>query len=174
MILTGSEIINQQKLGMIFIDPFFDEQVNPNSYNYRLGKSLKVFVGNSSDEYEFEEIEIPEDGYQLSPGKMYLGATHEVIGSDKFSMSLIGRSSMGRLGVFLQISANLGHVTSKHNWTLEIYCTKPVIVYPKMIIGQVSFWANEGEAMGYEGRYGRINEPQENLDLSLKQNHHII
>jgi hypothetical protein len=44
----------------------------------------------------------------------------EELGSRKYAMSLIGRSSIGRLGLFLQVSANLGHTGSSHCWTLEL------------------------------------------------------
>lgn len=37
MILTGSQIIEEVKHGNIMIEPFSEKQVNPNSYNYRLG-----------------------------------------------------------------------------------------------------------------------------------------
>lgn len=174
MILTGLEIIKQLNDGTISISPFDLNQVNPNSYNYRLGETLKVYTGKPENNYLFEEITIPESGYILQPRNMYLGATYESIGSSTFSMSLIGRSSMGRLGLFLQLSANLGHVTSDHHWTLEMYCAKPIKIYPKMIIGQVSFWVNEGPETIYQGRYGKINEPQENLELSTSDNNIIL
>ena len=37
MILTGDAIIKAVKKGDIFLSPFDEKQVNPNSYNYRLG-----------------------------------------------------------------------------------------------------------------------------------------
>jgi dCTP deaminase len=37
---------------------------------------------------------------------------------------------MGRLGLFLQLSANVGHTGTFHNRTLEIYPTINIIVYP--------------------------------------------
>lgn len=52
---------------------------------------------------------------------------------------------MGRLGLFLQISANLGHQTIFHNWTLEIRSCIPLRVFPHQVIGQVSFWQPFGD-----------------------------
>jgi dCTP deaminase len=118
MILTGSKIKEEIACGSIVIEPFLESQINPNSYNYRLGPTIKVFHKFDEDKSLFEEIDIPAEGYVLEPGVMYLANTLEVIGSDKYAMSLIGRSSMGRYGLFLQVSANLGHTTSKHKWTL--------------------------------------------------------
>ena len=45
MILTGCKIIEAVGSGDICISNFNSERVNPNSYNYRLGDDLKVYVG---------------------------------------------------------------------------------------------------------------------------------
>jgi dCTP deaminase len=163
MILTGSKIKEEVARGTIKISPFSEEQVNPNSYNYRLGPILKIYRSFDGEKSLFEEVLIPEEGYVLQPGQMYLGHTKEIIGSSIYAMSLIGRSSMGRYGLFLQISANLGHTTSEHQWTLEMVAALPIRVYPGMIIGQVSFWCNFGAVVEYSGQYGRLNNPQESL-----------
>ena len=161
MILTGSKIKDEIKAGNIVLEPFSDDQVNPNSYNYRLGSMIKCYYKFDGNKALFKEISIPQDGYVLEPGKMYLATTKEIIGSSKYAMSLIGRSSMGRYGLFLQVSANLGHTTYKHKWTLELVATLPIRLYPGMIIGQVSFWRNFGSAEKYDGKYGYLNHPQE-------------
>ncbi|MGW0730874.1 dCTP deaminase domain-containing protein, partial [Streptomyces mirabilis] len=80
------------------------------------------------------------------------------IGSTVFVPSLIGRSSLGRLGVFLQYSADLGNVGSCHRWTLEIKVVQPTRVYAGMTAGQVTFWSTVGAELAYAGRFGRINE----------------
>ena len=71
--------------------------------------------------------------------------------------SLIGRSSVGRLGLFLQITADLGQLGAKHSWTLELKVVQPLIVYPMMKIGQVSFWVPEGEFSDYDGKYAKYS-----------------
>ena len=163
MILTGQEIIKEVSRGAIFITPFCPDQMNPNSYNYRLGKTIKVFSSFDGVSPSFEEIIIPEEGYILDPHTMYLSTTEEEIGSSEYAMSLIGRSSMGRLGLFLQVSADLGHTTSRHNWTLELVASKAIRIYPGMVIGQVSFWENKGNHTLYEGFYGNRNNIQESV-----------
>lgn len=162
MILTGHEILREHAHGNIIIAPFSDTCVNPNSYNYHLGAILKIFE-YSEGKRRFRTITIPEDGIVLEPGQMYLGHTQEIIGSSLYAMSLIGRSSLGRLGLFLQLSANLGHTTSEHQWTLELMAAKRIRIYPKMIIGQVSFWVNSGAIIPYTGKHGAHNLPQESL-----------
>lgn len=165
MILTGSKILEEVNNGSISIEPFNITQLNPNSYNYRLGHTLKIFKKFDGRKSIFTEIGIPESGYVLDAGVTYLATTLEVIGSTKYAMSLIGRSSMGRYGLFLQVSANLGHTTSKHKWTLEMVAAIPIKIYPKMVIGQVSFWENEGRVDRYNGKYGYLNHPQESFML---------
>jgi dCTP deaminase len=89
---------------------------------------------------------------------VYLGTTVERIGASATVPSLIGRSSVGRLGLFVQFAADLGHPGAAHRWTLEIEVVQPVRVYPGMVIGQVSFWTTAGDLVPYTGRFGRIDQ----------------
>jgi dCTP deaminase len=158
MILTGPEIRKMREQGEITLDPFLPEQVNPNSYNYRLGKQLGIPV-IEAEKVWFDFIDIPEEGYQLAPHTMYLGHTYEKLGSKSYAMRLIGRSSLGRLGLFLQVSADLGHTGASHQWTLEIVAAQPIILYPLMRIGQISFWENKGEPVPYRDGYSSFDAP---------------
>lgn len=164
MILTRQSIIESVDNGDITISNFDHNRVNPNSYNYLLGGEIKVYREHSSaGRPQFDMIKLGDDGFVLQPGSMYLGVTDEVIGSSRYAMSLIGRSSIGRLGLFLQISANLGHTTSSHHWTLELHATRAIRVYPKMPIGQVSFWTNYGDVKCMGKNYAFFNSPTETL-----------
>ncbi len=147
MILTGDQISKEVKVKNISIYPFKNSFINPNSYNYRLGDYLVELESDLIDiksEHRTKTIKIPKEGYILQPKKLYLGSTYEKIGSDAYVPSLIGRSSLGRLGLFLQITADLGHIGTKHSWTLELTVVQPLIVYARMRIGQVSFWKPDG------------------------------
>ncbi|WP_328912503.1 MULTISPECIES: dCTP deaminase [unclassified Streptomyces] len=162
MILTGPAIRHAVDRGEITIDPFDPDQLNPNSYNYRLGDVLKVAVGGPADprqDTELETIRIPSSGFELQPGTVYLGATVERIGSPRYVASLIGRSSLGRLGCFLQISADLAQLGALHRWTLEIVVVQHLTVYAGMRMGQVSFWERVGAGAPYVGYYGRLDDP---------------
>lgn len=162
MILTGLEIKKQVFKKNIVIEPFNENQVNPNSYNYRISDKIMILPDDFEKNQE-EYIKIPEEGYLLQPNNVYLSTTHEVIGSDDYVVSLIGRSSIGRLGLFLQISADLSNLGSIHKWTLEIVCTQPIKIYPNMILGQVSFWKPKGKITLYEGEYQNFNEAKYGL-----------
>lgn len=104
---------------------------------------------------------IPADGYLFTPGRVYLATTVEVIGSHHYVPSLIGRSSLGRLGVYLQVSADLGNLGAIHAWTLEIVVCQPIRLYSDMIVGQVSFWTpDSSDAPSYKGPLGRVSVPE--------------
>lgn len=102
---------------------------------------------------------IKSEGFVLEPKKLYLGSTYEKIGSDHYVTSLIGRSSVGRLGLYLQITADLGQLGAVHNWTLEMHVVQPLRVYPFMKIGQVDFWVPSGDIQKYSGKYSKYVEP---------------
>ena len=159
MILTGDEITKEVSRKNIVITPFHIAQVNPNSYNYRINDELVEFTVEEEQKLE-KRIRIPKTGIILEPHKTYLASTFETLGSNKYAMSLIGRSSLGRLGLFLQVSANLGHTGSSHKWTLELVATKKIRIYPFMIIGQISFWNNKGDINLYQNSYSDFNFPQ--------------
>lgn len=161
MILTGSHISAERAAGRIVLDPFASNQINPNSYNYRLGSSLKIPTVHCDGTVTFETLRIGAKGHVLQPHTMYLGSTLELIGSYVYAMSLIGRSSLGRLGLFLQVSANLGHTGSAHHWTLELVAAQPIRIYPGMIVGQVIFWDNVGDIPKNNSFFARQHVPTE-------------
>ncbi|MFD7645679.1 deoxycytidine deaminase [Kitasatospora sp. NPDC059795] len=152
MILTGNAIRHAVGSGDIVFSPYDRAGVNPNSINYHLGRGLKVSDGDG-----WSDVELPDDGFVLEPHRMYLGHTEEVIGSRQFAMRLIGCSSNGRRGLFLQLSADLGHTTSCHRWTLEIVAALPTRIRPGMVAGQVSFWRNAGRVVPSPATYANFN-----------------
>jgi dCTP deaminase len=166
MILTGPAIAAAVAKGDILIDPFKSSDLNPNSYNYHLFPELyKVAV--SCNQREISCASIPGTGFLLEPECLYLGCTDEIFHSTKYAMTLVGRSSVGRLGLFVNISADLGHMGSRNRWTLEIKVIQPVIVYPHQGIGQVAFWETAGIPNPYAGRYQHDERPYPSKDARL-------
>ena len=166
MILTGPQIARCVANGTITIDPFDPDSVNPNSYNYRLGDTLlrsRDEVFDAARTPAWEELQIPDEGFTLRAGRLYLASTLETIGSSRYVTSLIGRSSLGRLGLFLQVTADLGHIGAVHRWTLELHAVQPLRIYKGMRIGQVSFWESQGTVRQYFGRYSDFSTPTPNL-----------
>ena len=163
MILSGPEIARRVRSGEIIIEPYAEAQLNPNSYNYRLGTQIAciepdVSLGDYDREPNLEDI--PSEGFLLQPRRLYLATTLESIGSKVFVTSLIGRSSIGRLGLFVQLTADLGHLGDAHCWTLELTCVQPIRVYSAMLLGQISFWRPFGELELYDGPYSRHSVPK--------------
>lgn len=164
MILTASAIKSEVLKGRIVIDPFSSSCLNPNSYNFHLGDELLAvesegIVDSKRVESYTNPMVIDEDGLVLEVGRLYLGRTVERIGSPHYVTSLQGRSSIGRLGLFLQIDADLGHQGAIHAWTLELTPVIPIRVYPGMVIGQVTFWQAEGRPSLYSGDYASADAP---------------
>ena len=171
MILTGPAIAAAVAKGDILIDPFNSSDLNPNSYNYHLFPEIHE-VSVAGRRREVSCVAIPSGGMLLEPNCLYLGCTHEIFHSAKFAMTLVGRSSMGRLGVFVNISADLGHMGSRNRWTLEIKVIQPVVVYPNQCIGQVAFWETMGSPVPYAGRYQHDDRPCQSKDTRLLSSPH--
>lgn len=156
MILSGKEI--QNRLGQdIVIEPFEARQLNPNSYNLRLHNELMVYsnpVLDMKTPNPIEMITIPEEGLVLETNKLYLGRTIEYTKTDKLVPMLEGRSSIGRLGLFIHVTAGFGDVGFAGYWTLEIFCVQPIRIYPGVEICQIYYHAIEGEYDQYNsGKY---------------------
>jgi dCTP deaminase len=156
MILSGKEI--KKKLGKdIVIEPFDEKQLNPNSYNLRLHNELLVYdesVLDMKNENKVKKLIIPEEGLILEIGKLYLGRTIEFTGTDNYVPMLEGRSSIGRLGLFIHVTAGFGDVGFQGFWTLEIFCVQPIKIYPGVEICQIYYHSIEGDYEKYiSGKY---------------------
>ncbi len=164
MILSGKKIDEEVKNNKIVIEPYNSDDINSNSYNYTLGSYVKVYKNYELDskyKQEVEIIEIPDEGLVLYPDKIYLGYTEEIIGSDYYVPVITGRSSTGRLGLFVQITSDLVDIGFKGRLTLQLHSTQPVRVYKGMKIGQIMFWKVFGNVDLYKGKYQSSNEPRE-------------
>ncbi len=156
MILSGREIKN--KLGQeIVIKPFAEQQLNPNSYNLRLHEELLVYENPTLDmKYPnpTRSLVIPPEGLVLETGRLYLGRTLEYTATKGYVPMLEGRSSIGRLGLFIHVTAGFGDVGFQGFWTLEIFCIQPIRIYAGVEICQIYYHAIEGDYDCYNsGKY---------------------
>lgn len=166
MILTGPAIADAVARGDIVIDPFDASRLGPNSYDFSLGSRCVQYAERELDARRANptvEREIDEEGVRLEPDQVYLFNTAEVMGSTRYVPIIRGRSSAGRLGIFIDITADLIDIGSINQWTLQLHAVLPVRVWPRMIIGQVTFWCAEGSIQLYDGKYGRIPSPVPSL-----------
>lgn len=166
MILSGKEI--EKHIGKeIIIEPFDRSCVNPNSYNLTLHNELLVYENNELDMKKLnptKRITIPEEGLLLEPNRLYLGRTNEFTKTDGFVPMLEGRSSTGRLGLFIHVTAGFGDVGFAGYWTLEIFCIQPIRIYPNAEICQIYYHSIEGDYEPYRsGKYQNNTDIQPSL-----------
>ena len=151
MILTGKEI--ERRLGKdIIIDPFKIDSINPNSYNLRLHDELLVYENVELDMRKNNPtrlLKIPESGLILEAGKLYLGRTLEYTETHNLVPMLEGRSSIGRLGMSIHITAGFGDVGFCGFWTLEIHALQPIKIYPNVEVCQIFYHTVLGDITNY-------------------------
>ncbi len=162
MIVSGKEII--KNMGeTIIIEPFSLAQINPNSYNLRLHNELLVYTDATLDmkrPLATRRITIPETGFRLEPGILYLARTVERTQTDSYVPMIEGRSSIARVGLFVHITAGLGNIGSNGYWTLELTVVQPVIIYPWIEICQIYFHQITGEFDIYTAKYKNSEDIQ--------------
>ena len=166
MILSGKSI--KEKIGKeIIIDPFDERAINPNSYNLTLHNELIIYeeaVLDMKKRQRIKNLSIPAEGLVLRPGVLYLGRTKEYTETHEHVPMLEGRSSVGRLGLFVHVCAGFGDVGFKGFWTLEIHCVQPIRVYADVAICQIYYHAIEGKYDAYSsGKYQNNNGIQPSL-----------
>ena len=152
MILTDIEILKEIEKGTILIEPYNPEKLGTNSYDVHLGKHLATYrdkVLDAKKHNEIDHFDIPEEGFVLQPGELYLGVTAEYTETHAHVPFLEGKSSTGRLGIDIHATAGKGDVGFCNTWTLEISVSKPVRVYAGMPIGQLIYFVIEGEVKNY-------------------------
>lgn len=157
MLLSGQEICQLQEQGLrdqscLQIEPFSIERLNPNSYNLALHRELLVYeevVLDAASPNRYRRIEIPDEGFTLQPNQLYLGRTVEHTETHGFVPMIQGRSSLGRLGLFINPGGSIGDAGYCGTWTLEMHCVQPVRIYPGMQICQIYYMQLAGQCDEY-------------------------
>lgn len=165
MILSGKEI--ERRLGDdILIEPYDASRLNPNSYNLTLHNELMVYeelVLDMAKANRVRRIEIPPEGIVLNPNQLYLGRTAERTTTHNLVPQIEGRSSVGRLGLFVHITAGFGDVGFSGFWTLEMFAVQPVRIYPGVPICQIFYHELTGEVTEYSSKYQHNRDIQPSL-----------
>ena len=151
MILSGDEI--RGRLGTdIEIDPFREGQLNPNSYNLTLHDEVMTYeevVLDMKKPNRTRRLTIPPEGIVLSPNQLYLARTAERTETHNLVPMIEGRSSIGRLGLFVHCTAGFGDVGFCGYWTLEMFAVQPVRIYAGVPICQIFYHQITGEITEY-------------------------
>jgi len=162
MVLSGREI--ERRLGGdIVIDPFDSSRLNPNSYNLTLHDELMVYeevVLDMRRPARVRRLPIPEEGLVLQPSQLYLGRTVERTETHNLVPMIEGRSSVGRLGLFVHVTAGFGDVGFRGYWTLEMFAVQQVRIYPGVPICQIFYHELAGPFTSYDS-----NKYQNNHDI---------
>lgn len=193
------------------ITPFRKCQLNPNSYDVRLGEQIAYYSLAEMDEmklvygqvdtfhtprdfghqaamdYEdpavthvvqqtiFDLVHenatmqdvIPDTGFTLYPGVLYLAFIEEEIYSNFYVPEIGGKSSLARAGITIHETSGYANLGDRCRFVIEITVKYPTVIYPHMRIGQVVFHeSSESGAwnrflvkhgfrkpVGYTGRY---------------------
>jgi dCTP deaminase len=153
-ILSDKSIKEYLKEGKIVIDPIKDEQqIQPSSVDMRLGDEFKVFkvirkpyIDPKDEEDIAEYMEsstVPEgEAFIIHPNEFALATTHEYVKvPDDLVARVEGRSSMGRLGVTMHVTAGYVDPGFEGRITLEIsnIGAMPVALYPGQRVCQLVF-----------------------------------
>ena len=162
MVLSGLEI-KRLLGGDIVIDPFDESRLNPNSYNLTLHDELMLYeelILDMRKANRVRRIKIPQEGLVLQPGQLYLARTAERTETRNLVPMIEGRSSIGRLGLFVHVTAGFGDVGFCGYWTLEMFAVQPIRVYPGVAICQIFYHSIVGDYTSYNS-----DKYQNNTDI---------
>jgi dCTP deaminase len=166
-ILSGLEIARQVELGEIKVTPWDPTLLNPASLDLRLGRAVAFYARDKMKglllDCKEEQVAlvtvIPDAGFVLVPGHLYLMHTEERVWSHRHVPVLDGKSSIGRLGVQVHMTAGYGDPGFDGQYTLEVTSVYPVRVYAGMRFCQMRFHTMFGELQTYAGNYtGEFSE----------------
>ena len=151
MIFSDRSIKEAIETGRIGIDPFDPSYVQPSSVDLRVDSVFRVFENHKyphidpmADQDDLTvEVDTGEEPFILHPGEFVLGSTYERVrlGNDIVAR-LEGKSSLGRLGLLIHSTAGFVDPGFDGYLTLELsnVANLPIAIYPKMKIGQISFY----------------------------------
>lgn len=157
MILCDRDIRKAMADGYITIDPFDEKYMQPASIDLHLDRHFLVFDAKRNYVIDpkkpmddmMEAVDITDDKpFVLHPGEFALGMIYETTGvSNGYVGRLEGKSSVGRLGLLIHVTAGFLDPGNTLKMTLELHntATMPVLLYYKMPIAQMAFEKMSGE-----------------------------
>jgi dCTP deaminase len=170
MILADKRIKEEIANGNIIISPFDQKYLNPNSVDLTLNPTFKIYTENVLDvkkENQSIALEMAEEGFVLQPGCVYLYACNEKIGvKGNLCAKVEGKSSLGRLGLFVHVTAGWIDANFEGSLVLELVATQPIKIYPNMKICQIAFYETTEVEIGYDKIKGSKYMNQEGVVAS--------
>ncbi|MBE6488148.1 MAG: dCTP deaminase [Methanosphaera stadtmanae] len=190
-ILSDVDIKKYIDEGKIIIDPITDDkQIQPSSVDLRLGDEFKGFTivtkpfidpfDDTDLETYMNEITVEKgEPFIIHPGEFTLATTYETVClPDDIVARVEGRSSMGRLGITMHVTAGYIDPGFEGKITLEIsnIGKMPVALYPGQRVCQIVFetmtspankpYGHEDRDSKYMGQKGpQVSKIKEDFDI---------
>jgi len=169
MFLSDTDIEAAIRSGEITLEPFSKKQLQPASYDIKLGNEFimirpqSVFaIDPAKGIYpEAETIEVADgEPFVLHPGMSVIGYSKERFGSESHLIEVSSKSSLTRIGLLVHNSA--GIVNPGHFLAVALVFTNlntmPIILRPDMAIAQLIFSPLSSQAKkGYEEKPTRVD-----------------
>lgn len=150
MFLSDKDIKAELEEGNISLEPFSEEQLQPATYDIRLGNTFIVNDAHSTKAIDpakgifpnTQTVDVEDGGeFVLHPGVSILGYSKERFGSDKYLIEVNGKSSLARIGLIVHNSASIVNPGHYLNIALELCNLNnvPIVLRPGMAIAQLTF-----------------------------------
>ncbi len=156
-VLSDRDIRTALEEGLIRIEPYDAQDLQPSSVDLHLDRAFRVFRNNR---YPYIDVRAPQpdltelltvaddEPFILHPGEFVLGQTLEWVElPNDLVARLEGKSSRGRLGLLIHSTAGYVDPGWKGNLTLELsnVANLPIALYHGMRIGQIPFFRMSSE-----------------------------
>jgi len=143
MILSDTQILKKVKDNSLGISKFDSHNLNPCSYDLTLADSISEYTASILDVSKEQNIitrKIGISGVILSPGKVYLAHCNEELKIPRDLRGVLcGKSSLGRLGLLIHLTAGFIDPGFEGSLVLELACFQPIRIYPNIPIAQIEF-----------------------------------
>ncbi len=150
MFLSDKDILKEVEAGAITLEPFSEDQLQPATYDIRLGNTFIINDAHSTKAIDpakgifpnTQTIEIKDgEEFVLHPGVSILGYSKERFGSDNYLIEVNGKSSLARIGLIVHNSASIVNPGHYLNIALELCNLNnvPIVLRPGMQVAQLTF-----------------------------------
>jgi dCTP deaminase len=170
MVYSDRAIIKAIYEERLSIEPYLLGNLQPASYDLTLDslfrmpsiKVQRIDLANVQPDHT-GLFEVGEEGFVMEPGEFIIGCTREHV---KLNPTLVarveGKSSLGRLGLTIHVTAGFIDPGFSGQITLEMFNAAPweIVIYPGMKVAQLAIQAVEGEVINPYGSAGNHYQDQ--------------
>ena len=171
MFLSDKDILAEVKAGHITLEPFDQKQLQPATYDIKLGNTFIVNDAHSTKAIDpgkgiypnTQTVEVVDgEEFILHPGVSILGYSKERFGSDNYLIEVNGKSSLARIGLIVHNSASIVNPGHYLNIALELCNLNnvPIVLRPGMEVAQLTFStlsSHTKRSYKQTGRYSKNN-----------------